>query len=234
MRPLLLLPLLAACSASAAERRETVTDFERIRVDGDFQVEVRTGPPASVVVSGPQRGVDATQVSVQGRTLVIRRSAQSWGGWPGSTAQATRVRVTVPVLAQASLGGSGSLSVDRMRAQRVSIGMSGSGAMNVAQVQADQAGVALQGAGSVTVGGTAANVALSSLGAGTADLSGLAAADLKLTANGAGVVRAAARRSAMVNAAGSGDVIVLGNPACTVANAGSGTVICGSDKAQRR
>lgn len=231
----LILALLTAtlpCVLSAAERRETITDFDRIRVEGAFDVAVTTGRGTSLVMSGPTAAIDATTVAVSGRTLVIRRQTTGWSN--DRNAGTVMIRVTTPLLTDATLLGSGRLRVDRMRGQRVAIGLAGSGSVDVGQLTADRADIVSQGSGRLSAGGTVANASLSTSGSGEIDLANLAVADLRVTATGSGTVDGAARRSARITANGSGTVKVAGSPACTVTNSGSGTVSCGSEKAERR
>src|SRR5438128_1161935 len=79
----LLLALAAAAPATAAERRYTITDFDRVEVDGPFQVSLTTGLASGARAVGSQGAIDRLSVEVQGRTLRIRVNRSSWGGYPG-------------------------------------------------------------------------------------------------------------------------------------------------------
>ena len=65
-------------------------------------------------------------------------------------------------------------------------------------------------------------------GAGTLDAGGLAAEDLSLLASGSGSIKAAASRTAEINATGSVVVAIAGKPACRTKAAGSASVSCGT------
>ena len=81
MRALALLCLaLVAAPASAAERRYSVTDFDRIEVDGPYVVRLTTGRASAAVATGPQGGLDRLTVEVSGQTLRIRRNRSGWTG----------------------------------------------------------------------------------------------------------------------------------------------------------
>lgn len=232
MRTLLLLLALALLPSAitAAERRETITDFDRIRVEGSFDVQVATGRGTSLVLAGTPAAIDATLVAVNGRMLTIRRRTS---GWTERNIGTTTIRITVPALYDAQLLGSGSLRVDRMRGARASIGVAGSGAISVGSIVADRGDITLQGSGRLVAGGTIASLHAANQGSGTLDTSAVAAADLVAVATGSGSTALAARRSARITATGSGSVTVAGNPACTVTSTGSGTVTCGADKPRR-
>jgi hypothetical protein len=81
--------------------------------------------------------------------------------------------------------------------------------------------------------GTVATLNATVRGAGTFDGAKLAVSDLKLTSESAGAMTLSVKRAANVNMSGNGTVTILGSPACTVKNVGSGTVSCGSDQPQR-
>lgn len=65
-------------------------------------------------------------------------------------------------------------------------------------------------------------------GGGLVDAGQLTGKDISIANNGPGSVRITASASAQVHSTGSGDTTVIGKPACTVSQAGSGTVTCGN------
>lgn len=72
MRTFLCLLLLLPTAAQAADRRVFVTSFDRIRVEGPFEVTVATGRAAGATISGDARQLDRAEVRVDGTTLVVR------------------------------------------------------------------------------------------------------------------------------------------------------------------
>ncbi|UVO55584.1 head GIN domain-containing protein [Sphingomonas sp. SUN039] len=231
------LPFLLLCAApafaAAADRSLSLTDFDRVRIDGSFVVEIRTGTATSGRISGTQAAIEAVSVEVQGRQLNIRRNRSSWGGYPGQVPTAATIRLTVPSLANIWVSGPAKVSVDRLKGLRVAASLEGPGALSIANVSADRMELATLGSGTLVVSGTVATLNATARGAGTFDAGKLAVSDLTLTSESAGVVTVAVKRAANVTMTGSGTVTVLGKPACTVKNIGSGTVACGSDQPQR-
>ena len=221
------LAVAVATPALAADRAVTVTDFDRVTVDGSYAVDIVTGPGASARVGGTADAIEAVSVAVQGRTLVVRRSVSAWGGYPGHSATPVHVRLTTPILQSLRVAGSAAVTVDRMRGPRLAVALEGSGALTVAQASGDALDIALSGAGRIMLAGTVATVTLLTRGSGEIDAAHLIAADARLRSDSAGTTTMTARRSAQVVAAGSGSVTVLGSPACTVSATGSGTVACG-------
>lgn len=221
---------LASVPGVAADRAMTVTDFDRLRVDGAFRVEVMAGRATSALISGTGDAVAATIVDVQGRTLTIRRNRVNWTGGSTQTAQPATIRITVPALTSVGVSGAATVIIDRMAGMRVSVSQEGTGKLSVAKLTADKLDVAVVGSGTVELSGKVAGMTAILRGAVALDAGKLTVADLKLTSENAGIAMLTAARSADVNATGSGSVTVLGKPACTVRNIGSGSVVCGASK----
>jgi hypothetical protein len=218
---------LIATSASAAERTYSVTDFDRIVVDGPFGVTVKTGPAVSARASGDQRAIDRIAVVVANRTLRISRDKSAWGGWPGGGEGRAEIAVTVPALAGAMLGGSGGLSIDRMTGAKLALSLAGTGALRVDRIEADTLALSLTGSGALRVAGRAKEATASQRGSGAIAGEELVVEDLKVSASGSGSVALAATRSATIVASGAGVATVTGPAACTVKSSGSGVVTCG-------
>lgn len=212
----------------AAERTLSITDFDKLRVDGGFIVEVTTGRGTSAKIIGPQAAIEATGVSVQGRQMVIRKNASAWGGYPGQTPGMATIRITAPALMNVWVNGPAKVSVDRLKGARVAAAIEGSGELTIGSVTTDNADIAQVGSGRLTIAGTVANLTMTARGAGVLDAGALQAADAKLTSESAGQVTLSVKRAVTGTVTGSGSVTVLGRPACTIKAAGSGTLTCGA------
>jgi Putative auto-transporter adhesin, head GIN domain len=219
--------LLFTQDAWAADRTFTVTDFDRIEVDGAFDVSVETGKSPTVRASGSTTAVDQLLVEVRARTLRIRPARTNWGGWPGEKPAAPKIKVTAPALKDASLRGSGTLSVSRMRAATVRVFQVGGGQVLVGAVESDQIIVSQTGSGLVTLSGKALLGKVTSDGSGRIAAERLSIGDLTLQSGSAGALSLLAVRSAKVVSNGSGEIVILGSPACTVSAVGPGQVRCG-------
>lgn len=219
--------LSSAGSAAPIQRNYTVVDFERIRVIGPFIVDLETGKAPSAKASGDAVAVERVSVSVQGRILVIKANSSAWGGWPGKANQPARIRVTVPRLRGASLEGAGMLSINKMRAPRIDLGLSGAGTLNVIGLDTDRLDMTVMGSGSAKLAGVARIGNFVSEGSATIAAVPLKVTDLAIDWRGSGNADATAVRTAKVQASGAGNVTVAGSPACTVVEAGAGSVMCG-------
>ena len=236
MTRIMLAALLALSSvpASAAERRYTITDFDRIQVDGPFQVALTTGRASSAMASGSSAAIERVSIEVQGRTLRVRANRSAWGGYPGEGAGPVHILLSTQGLRGASLAGSGRLSIDKARTMRFDASVSGSGQIDVGNIEADTLAVALLGLGTISVGGKAKSLRATLGGAGDLDAEALSVEDAQIDASTSGSIAVAVRRAATVTSSGQGDIKIIGNPACTVKSSGSGQVLCGkSDQRQR-
>jgi hypothetical protein len=225
IRALPLLALLLSTPSAAEERRYMVTGFDRIRVEGPFEVRVTTGTPVGASASGDARALDGLSVRANGRTLVVSRGANAWGGYPGERRALPVVTVTTTLLRSATVLGGGRLIMDRIGGQNVDLAVSGAGELLVTGVAADRLTAAVVGSGALTVGGTAQAARFQSNGPARIDASALQVRDLNVYAQGTGEGRFAAVRTAEVNAVGQGSVAVSGTPACKVV--GDAAVTCG-------
>jgi Putative auto-transporter adhesin, head GIN domain len=222
------LTLLAVGSAAlAAERRYSVTDFDKLRVVGASRVIIETGRATTVRASGEREALDLLSIESLDRTLTI----QPIGGFVASPSQKSfkpaTVYITLPLLSAAKLNGSGAISIATLRGIQADVSLTGSGQISVAKVMADNLNARLSGSGTLTLSGKALKVDANIKGSGSVAASSLDVADLKLTAASSGTIGMSASRAANITASGSGTVAITGGPSCTVQNIGVGTVTCG-------
>jgi hypothetical protein len=226
--PAALLLLALAAPAGAADRRLTVTEFDRVQVDGPFEVVVVTGRSTSARVSGSVQALDRVSVEVQGRLLRVRPNRSAWGGYPGEGVGPVRVELATHDLRGASISGSGSLSIDKARGLRFEAAVSGSAKLDLGRVEADVLTLGLLGSGRIAVAGKVKSLRATIQGSGDLAAAGLAVDDAVVNADTSGKVALAVQRAAKITATGSGNVEVAGSPACTVKSLGSGRVACGN------
>ena len=231
MRALVLLCLaLLAAPADAVDRRYSVTDFDRIEIDGPYIVRLTTGRPSAVVATGPQGSIDRLTVDTSGQTLRIRRNRNSWAGNAGGQQGQVEIVVTTRTLRSARLIGPARLSADRLTGQRTSLSVEGSGELIVAAVATDDLTLRLVGSGRMEVAGRTARLNALFEGSGNVEAARLLAQDAVVTTTSFGTAALAAARTAQITANGRGEVTVTGRPACTVRGANADLVRCGASQ----
>ena len=224
--PLAAIALLAQ-PAAAAERRYTVTDFDRIQVEGPFQVTLTTGKAPSARADGEMLALERVSVEVQSRTLKIRPNRSAWGGYPGQQSGGVKLLVSTPGLRSATVTGAGTLSIDKVKAMMFDAALAGSGRLGIGSLEADALSLGLLGGGKLTLGGKAKTVRATISGSGDLDAAALQSEDAEVNADTSGTIALGVRRAAKITATGAGEVTIGGTPACTVTNRGVGTVSCG-------
>ena len=207
----------------AAAKDFAVADFKRIESAGAFDVTVRTGSRASVRAEGPQKILDRLIVEVKGDELSIRPSNGTfhWG-----RSGPVRIAVTVPELHEATLAGSGTLSVDKVVTDRFKATIAGSGDISLPSVAAKSVEIEIAGSGSGSLAGQAEQAKYVIAGSGELDASKLTSRDLKLTIAGSGSLNANASGTATGEILGSGEARISGGAKCMVEKLGSGSITC--------
>ncbi len=233
MNRILLFALLAfasAAPASAAERTYSVTDFDRIIVEGPYVVRLVIGRSTSARASGSREALERLAIDVTGQTLRIRRNRT--GERSGNSVQAgpVTVELSARTLRSARLIGPGTLDVDRAEGLRVELAVQGSGRLRATSIAADALSLGLLGSGRIEVAGTAETLRATVDGTGDVEGSGLRAKTANIVTNTLGTVALGVSREATVSAMGLGNVNISGRPTCNVSGPGAGQVSCGSNQ----
>ena len=221
------LAFLAAAPAEAAERRFTVSGFEKVQVEGPFQVTVVTGKGSGAIATGSPQALDQISIVVEGRTLRIRPNRSGWGAPPKAGEGGIKVALSTHELTAATLAGSGTLAIDKARGMRLDVALSGSGRITIGQVEADKLNLQMMGAGALVLSGRAKSLRATVTGQGALDAAGLTAVDAEIAADSTGNIVLGVRRAAKIASSGAGDVTIGGTPACTLSGTGAGRVRCG-------
>jgi hypothetical protein len=218
--------LLSATPAAAAERNYSVTDFDRIRVEGPFRITVTTGSAVTAHAEGDARALDALALRVDGRTLVVRMGDRGWGGFPGEVPSPPAVSLTVPSLRAVVVTGGAVVDISQMKAARVDLTLTGSGSITAPAIETDRLVASLMGTGRIVMSGRALTGSVQSRGAGDIDASGLVVGDLTVNSESAGEARFNAERSVRVISTGAGAISIAGGAACTVQSTGAAPIDC--------
>lgn len=222
--------LLAVAPAVAAEKRFGLTSFEAIEVNADYVIEVTTRAPVGAVATGPQDALDRLTIDARDGRLVIGQRQFAGDADRRTPRGSVTIRINAANLRAATMGGAGSLRIDRMKGTRVTVGLRGPGTLSVGAIATDRLSVAMIGNGTMTLGGTAKQAQMTVSGAGKFDAGALKVDMLTFDGEGAGDYSLHAVKTAAVTARGVGKTVVLGKPTCTVRNIGAGSVQCGAAK----
>ena len=227
MRTLLtatLAALVLASPANAATRNFGITSFEKIRVDGPFDVSLKTGVAPFARASGSAAALDRVAIEVRGSTLVVHSNISSWGGYPGQSGGPVEISLGTHDLSAAWVNGSGVLDIDRVRGLSFDLSVQGSAAGGIDEVNVDQLNVSIVGTASASLAGQAAKMTAVVRGIATLDAANLQTKDATIGAEGAATVKADVRNAVTIDASGPATIRLSGGPACTLRVSGSASV----------
>ena len=217
--------VLLAAPAGAAERNYSVTSFDRIRIDGPYQVSLKTNVAPFARASGARASLDGVSIKVEGRTLIVRTDSNgNWGGFSGEAKGPVTITLGTHDLSTAWVNGAGGLNIDKVKGLSFDLAIQGSGVARIDQVNVDQMRVGLSGSASTRLAGKALKLTATVRGTSSLDAEGLAVKDAVIGAEGPSLVHAAISGTAKVDAIGLASVTLAGSPSCTVKTQGSSTV----------
>ena len=202
-----------------------VGEFERLRVDGPFEVEVVPGAPGAAAF-GDRTALDQVTVRSNGNTLVVSSGPLSQSHRKGAL---PTLRLSTRSLRGVTLNGGAKVRVAEMHGARVELLQTGGGSLDVASIRTDDLNASLTGTGAMTLAGTAARIRMRNYGTGSIDAGGLTAGDASLTSESSGSIAINVRFTARATALASGGISISGKPECTLRGPGpmecSGTII---------
>lgn len=228
--PFLLFGLTTSAAPPAQDKTFLVAGFDRLRVDGPFQVKVATGPTRAAA-SGDAQALQRLQVRVDGGTLVVSAGTDGWGRATGPAVVPPKITLSTPTLRTVLVNGGGQVRVAGMKGARIDLGLNGDGSLGVSGLDAADLGVTLTGTGTMTLAGKARRVRVRSNGAGSIDGAALQSGDAVLLSESSGGMRIGVRYTAQVFAMGLGSVEIDGKPECRIS--GGGPVRCDGRVTQR-
>lgn len=194
-----------------------IQPIRKIVVKGSVDVVFRRFDKPTLVVAGETAdAVASVRTHYKGDKLVIEREGISISGWGnmvfhGSVGQSI------------SIGPDGIKVNGGMNRGRVIVGValpvapsikiSGSGDVTLLDLQQAELSLAIEGSGDITAYGNVAHLDVEIAGSGDVDASNLLADRANLSIAGSGDIEAFVRAQVRARVAGSGDIVVRGNPA---------------------
>jgi hypothetical protein len=218
---------LPAAPAAAAERSYSVTDFDRIVVEGPYTVRLATGRPSSATATGSAQALERVSIEVTGRTLRIRPNRSLSGSASGPASGPVSIAVSTRELRAATVTGPADLAIDRSSGLRLELSLEGTGRIAIPRVSADNLVVGIIGSGRIQLAGTAKELRASVHGWADLDASALTAQGANVVTDSAGRVAVTVAREAAVTSNGIGEVEILGRASCTVSGLSAASVRCG-------
>jgi hypothetical protein len=208
-------------SGQTVEQVRTPGSFQKLRLDGAFDVTVQPGASSRLVIKADDNLLPLIQTELDGDTLVIK-------GRKGSSFR-TRSPITVSIdftqLVEIALQGSGNLKATGLQGKRFELSLAGSGNAVLNQIDVGHFEASLAGSGNMTLAGRADKTELSIAGSGDIRADQLISRRTEVSIAGSGNAQVHASERLDASVAGSGDVRYAGQPAQLDRSVlGSGTV----------
>ncbi len=167
-------------------RQFDVSGFDRVALDGGFDVYVKVGGATNVTATVDDNIADLFTAEVEKGTLRL--------DWTKACrpSRKCRVDVTLPDLQGFTVNGAGDVEITGVRGARLELNITGAGDMEVSG-SIDELELVVSGAGDVEAGE-------------------LAAQDVEVRVSGAGDATVRAARSLDANVSGVGEITYLGDP----------------------
>jgi hypothetical protein len=196
-------------SGKLQEQTRSPGNFQRLRLDGSFDVTAQSGATARVVLQADDNLLPLIQTELDGDTLVIKgRKGASF-----RTRNPIKISVDFTQLAAIELRGSGNLSATGLKGKQFELSLSGSGNAVLTHIDVDHFEAALAGSGDMTLSGKTNSNELSIAGSGDIHADQLISRQTEVSIAGSGDAQVHASESLEASIAGSGDVRYAGKPA---------------------
>ena len=198
-----------------------VGNFNGLALGLPGHLELRIGNTESVTIEADDNLLPLLETVVEGGTLKIRPHKRNL------SLQSKSIRIVVQArsIERLSLGGSGSIDADPLRARKLDVDLGGSGSINLKGVESEVLAVSLGGSGDLKAAqGTIGKLTVSIGGSGDVDLGRVQTNSASVTIAGSGEATVWPRNELSATIAGSGDVNYYGDPQVSKSTVGSGGV----------
>lgn len=217
-----------------------VDEFERIQVNGDFDVQIDTSDEYAIRILADENLMNAIVTQVSGDRLII----ETRNGVCLRSSRPIQISVTTPVLRSLRLNGSGYIYCSGLVADDMEVLLDGSGQVDCRNLSGLSVRLELAGSGEITTNLVTEDLVAKIEGSGEIRVSGetlasdlevigsgnIDAADLQSNAcvayiSGSGIIDALVYNSLDATIIGSGTIYYAGEPAVTKYISGSGRVV---------
>jgi hypothetical protein len=217
-----------------------LNEFERIEINGDFEVQIDTGSSSSATIEADDNLIDLIVTHVSGNKLII----ETRNGTCIRPTNPVEITVSTHILREITLNGSGLAYCYGLETDNISVNLAGSGQIECDNVVATVADIELEGSGFINFDIVTENLTTQLEGSGEIKLQGdCISADHKIIGSGnikagqvntdvcviyisgSGTVDAHVNEALDVTIIGSGRVYYSGNPTIQEYISGSGEVI---------
>lgn len=207
-------------SGKIVKQNREVGHFTSLTIGIGADVEIRQGNTEGVIVEADDNLQPLIETVVENGTLRIRPAKKNLS----LESRNMKVIVMARTLERMSIGGSGSVTADKLRGENLTIDIGGSGSFSIGQLDSESLAVALGGSGSLKAAGNTERLQVSIGGSGRVQVGQLQARDAVISIGGSGQATVWAKKSLSLSVAGSGDINYYGDPQISKSIMGSGSI----------
>lgn len=207
-------------SGLIVEKARAVTAFSKIRLDGPMNLRLSQAGADTVKVSADDNVEPLIETLVEGDTLVLR--LQKGAGL--TTRHAPTVLVESKSLQALSINGSGDVSLDKFKGDKLSLALAGSGDLRIGLLEVKELIASVAGSGDVEVAGQADSQQWQLHGSGDVNARSLSGRSVQAQLTGSGDMSIGVTQNLDVTLRGSGDLRYAGRPQLRQTVTGSGEI----------
>lgn len=179
------------------EETHNITDFNKIRVTGVYELDVQVGEEFSVFTSGKHKDVENMKVYLKGTTLVLAQNEDddkniNWNGRKKRNNSGIKAIITLPTLK--------------------ALDITGIGAGEIKGIESDHLDVEVAGISDMELEGSCGTLDVDMAGLGELRADELKCENVDVDLAGMGEISVYASESVEADAAGMGSIDVYGNP----------------------
>ncbi|MFO7754729.1 MAG: head GIN domain-containing protein [Bacteroidales bacterium] len=205
--------------AQSSETRD-VNDFTGVSFGVAGDLILKQGNSFSVVLEGDKDYLEEIKTRVKDDRLLIRHDR--WLNWGNKKVS---VYITMPVINDLSVSGSGNIIAEKIKADDLEISVSGSGDIDLGELVAGSVDCSISGSGTIEISeGTAGDGELSISGSGKYRGDEFALKYLDVSISGSGSCYTMVEEKLEARVSGSGDIYYSGSPNVDARVSGSGKV----------
>ena len=207
----------------------TVSDFNKIQLDGAGQLVITQGSSESLEIQAEDNVLEQLTVDIQGSTLVLGFKEQPWRNRiiPTKTIVYT---LSVIDLTSIEINGAADLSLPALETSSLTIEINGAGNIEIDELMADDLVVNLSGAGSMAISGEVDSQNIIIDGTGNYQAEDLKSQKTSIEISGLGNGQVWVEDSLDVTISGGGSVEYFGSPSVTRDVSGLGDIRHAGDK----
>jgi hypothetical protein len=207
--------------AVQADDRRT-GNFTEISSGVNADIEWTQGETCTIHIDAPSDYLAEIETVVEGDVLEIRHKTKVGFSWGNKSA---KIKITSPTLKAISMGGSGAFkNLSRLESSTFDASLGGSGTITLVDLDLEEFGAALGGSGTINADGRTRKAKISLGGSGAYNGRGLKGEDVEATLAGSGDIECHAANSLDATLVGSGDIRYLGNARVNSTKMGSGDI----------